>query len=156
MRRSWDHDDLHRCFTGLLNGKTLEEAVAEQCLFWQDYHTVVVDQIAPKVCFLPNSCGNEIVLESCPIFYHGIRHYSIYNSCRPQTRQYAFVARTPDLLRPPSVCIQKAWRSSSVNGRRSMMHAVLTHCCRSGEGLPWNWAPVFRERPFLQKVRPVL
>lgn len=44
---------------GLLNGLTLDEAAAEQCLFWQDYHTVLVDQIAPKVRFVLNNCGKE-------------------------------------------------------------------------------------------------
>ncbi|CAL8468388.1 g7928 [Coccomyxa elongata] len=40
---------------GLLNGLTLEEAAAEQCLFWQDYHTVLVDQIAPRVKDYPGT-----------------------------------------------------------------------------------------------------
>jgi hypothetical protein len=35
--------------TGLLDGLTLEEAVKEGRLFFQDYHSILADDLAPQV-----------------------------------------------------------------------------------------------------------
>ena len=40
------------CVAGLLGGLTLEQAVDQKRLFWQDYHTVIAKDIAPKVSAL--------------------------------------------------------------------------------------------------------
>ena len=37
---------------GLLGGLTLEQAVDEKRVFWQDYHTVIAKDIAPRVSAL--------------------------------------------------------------------------------------------------------
>ena len=42
-------DSCSTCAAGLMGGLTLEEAVDQKRLFWQDYHTVIAKDIAPRV-----------------------------------------------------------------------------------------------------------
>ena len=36
--------------TGLLGGMTLQDAISQRTLFYQDYYTVLGEGIAPQVC----------------------------------------------------------------------------------------------------------
>ena len=36
--------------TGLLGGMTLQDAISQRTLFYQDYYTVLGEEIAPQVC----------------------------------------------------------------------------------------------------------
>ena len=42
-----------------MDGLTLEEAVAEGRLFWQNYYTVLADQVAPKVGSFAFLCNKD-------------------------------------------------------------------------------------------------
>ena len=46
--------------TGLLDGLTLEKAVTHKRLFFQDYHSVLADDIAPKV-LLTGPCLSIVI-----------------------------------------------------------------------------------------------
>ena len=53
--------------TGLLDGLTLEKAVEHGRLFFQDYHSVLADDIAPQVLFT-GPCLSSVVWLCVPLY----------------------------------------------------------------------------------------
>ena len=69
--------------TGLLDGLTLEEAVTQGRLFFQDYHSVLADDIAPQVLSAAPCLSSVIWLLCCYSVLYSILHFML-NSTRKQ------------------------------------------------------------------------
>jgi hypothetical protein len=64
-------------FTALLDGLTLKEAVNQERLFFQDYHSVLADDIAPQVLFTGPCLSSVIWLLYCHPVLNFVLHFML-------------------------------------------------------------------------------